>query len=129
MNSNQAPQVPAQERANTDRLQVVLIQHWATMVNDLREELAATQAQLATIEDRAGRMYRQYQLARTVQRVRGGVALLPPDERSSFDLIDQIFRANPQLNENWLREYESIIIGTEWNPIDLTTDEELDEEL
>jgi len=128
MNTNEAPQVPEEMQSDAGRVSVVLIQHWATMVNALRDELEVTRAQLRTIEDRAGRQYRD------IIHIHG---LFNESEAELHyhrqvnarleDLIEQIFVENPQLEETHWRALDAIVIGTAWNPIDLTTDEEIDE--
>jgi len=130
MNSEQAAQALAQMQSNAGRVSVVLVQHWAAMVNDLREELEATRAQRHTIEERAGRLYRDLiDVHGLFNESEAELHYFRQTNARLTELIDQIFRENPQLVSDHQREYDAIVIGTEWNPIDLTADEEIDNDL
>jgi len=130
MNSNEAAQALAQMQSTAGRVSVVLVQHWATMVNEAREELEATRVQLRAIEARAGRQYRDIiHVHGLLNESEAELHYFRQTNARLTELIDQMFRENPQLVEEHQREYDAIVIGTEWNPIDLTADEELEFEL
>jgi len=130
MNSHEAAQAPNQTQSDAGRVSVVLIQHWATMITDLRTELETTRAQLRTIEDRAGRQYQDIiHIHGLFNESEAELHYFRQANARLTELIDHMFRENPQLVEEHQREYDAIVIGTEWNPIDLTADEELEFEL
>lgn len=118
----------------------VLIQHWAQMVNEtqarldaLRDSYGTALYQIQTLENRNRDLYLDnLDLHQTVNE------LVVSDAEKDLlimrltDLIIKMMRENPTLRSNteYRDEYFSAIAGfTPENPIDLTADEEIDEDL
>jgi len=116
-----------QERA---RVQVVLLQHWAIMVDQQREQLENATRQIQNLEQRASRLYHDAtvlhrMLNETWIEARNNEIV---NQRLS-DLLTRIFRENPDIFFNYEQHVHGMLAGfTPENPIDLTADEELTDE-
>jgi len=129
MQSN-TPVFPAiQEEMDTSaRVSVVLLQHWATMVDEQRHQLDTAARQIVSLDERASRLYRDViavhglfneSEAELSQHIR--------INRLLTGLLTRIIAENPELPQNYNDEMTDILIGTFENPIDLTADEDIDE--
>jgi len=109
---------------------VVLIQHWARMVDAQRLDMATMRRQIRTLDDRASRLYRENITMHGLFNESEAELHYHSQLNQRFSLlIARILSENPELSANYTHLYHALIEGTEENPIDLTTDEELDEEL
>jgi len=112
------------------RVQVVLLQHWATMVAEQREQLSTATDQIVRLDARATRLYQDgivlhglYNEAVEELHYHGNLNL------QMSALITRILAENPELPRVYTDLHLAMIDGTADRPIDLTADEELDEEL
>jgi len=119
-------------------VQVVLLQHWASMVSELRQQLAASRLDFAdairintTLEDRNHDLYMDNldlhnQLNELVVQSVESEALIV----RLTDLIINMVRENPTLRESYRSEFFAAIAGfSAETAIDLTADEEIDADL
>jgi len=127
MNSN--AQVPTNNNPAQGDVSVVLIQHWARMVDAQQLDMATMRRQIRTIDARATRLYNEnvtlHGMFNESEAELGHHQQL--NVRLSL-LIARILAENPELAPNYAHLHHALIEGTQENPIDLTTDEELDDE-
>jgi len=129
MNSNaQAP--PSQNTRSSADVTVVLIQHWADMVDRQREDIANANRQIRAIDARATRLYNDNLQLHGLFNESEAELHYHQNQNQRFSLlIVRILLENPQLSNHYTQLYHAMIDGTEENPIDLTTAEELDQEM
>lgn len=131
--SNNDHQNPAEENGpDLERVRWVLVQHWATQVAEQQQQIGQYQRQLTEVEARATRLYND---ASTIHGLYNeALDDLAASETLSVALGRLILR---MITENqglarasYREEYLAAINAySERNPIDLTADEELDEDL
>jgi len=134
MSSQDQPSREQRRRQHQDeqgRLPTVLLQHWATMVTEQGEQLEQYRTQLATVEARADRAYQDNILLHGL--VNQAYQETAAHERLAMQLsalVLRIMRENPgAVREEYRDHYFSAINDfNETNPIDLTTDEELEDD-
>lgn len=124
--NNQQQQLPTPD---TDRLQAVLLQHWATMVEEQAATIREYQRQLVTVEERANRLYQDNVVLHGL--VNESYNETRMHERLSLamsSLVLTIMRENPDaVTEAYRDAYLAAINDFNGeNPIDLTAVEELD---
>lgn len=136
--TNTTEQMGAPNNRPSADVTVVLIQHWANRVQevearitDLRESYAHALRINNTLESRNADLYMDnLDLHRQCTEQ---VVQLAEQAAMSFRLQDMVInmvRENPELRERYRDEFWASVVGyTPGNPIDLTTDEELDEDL
>jgi hypothetical protein len=128
------------QRANTSDVTEVLIQHWAEMVHQtqarldgLRNNYAAALIQIEQLDNRNDALYHDnLDMHRTLNEF-----VVSDHEKDALilrltDLIITMIRENPHLRDEprYRDEYFAAIAGfTPDQPIDLTADEEIDENL
>lgn len=115
--------------SDSGRVQTVLLQHWATMVDEQREQLTTATRQIILLDDRATRLYRDSIMLHGLYNE--AAEELHYHEQLSQRLsmlITRILSENAQLPTIYRDEFNAML-GTQDHPIDLTADEELDEEL
>lgn len=128
--SSQNNQQQQGQEPDASRLQTVLIQHWATMVEEQGAAIKEYQRQLVTLEDRANRLYRDNALLHGM--VTESYNETRMHERLSLAmsaLVLKIMRENPDaITEAYRDEYLAAVNDFNGeNPIDLTAHEELDD--
>lgn len=126
-NANIATQTQNDEWAEVT---VPLIQHWSTMVDNQRIEIATLHRQLRAIDARATRLYNENNTLHGL--FNESEAELHWHRQTNLRLsalLTRIEAENPGLNPIYAQLHVAMIEGTVENPIDLTADEELDEEL
>jgi len=127
---NSTPVQQQNQNATEGRVTVALLQHWALMVNEQREQLATAEQQIRRLDDRASRLYREsITLHGLFNESEAELHYFQQTNQRLSLLISRILSENPGLSPNYTHLYQALIEGTEENPIDLTTDEEIDEEL
>lgn len=127
MQSASTPQVHQGESSASNRVQTILLQHWATMVEDQRLQLAEATRQVNTLDDRAARLYQDtITLHGLYNEAHEELHYHEQLSQRLAMLITRILSENAELPGNYRDEFNSLL-GTQDHPIDLTTDEELDE--
>lgn len=127
---NSTPVQQQNQNATEGRVTVALLQHWALMVDEQREQLVTAEQQIRRLDDRASRLYREsITLHGLLNESEAELHYFQQTNQRLSLLISRILSENPGLSPNYTHLYHALIEGTEENPIDLTTDEELDEEL
>lgn len=130
---NQVPTTPA-GRNNGDRHQVVeiLLQNWAVMVDEAREEARSAEQLLASVEARASRLFLDNTILHdTVNRSFEETAQYERLALRMSHLVLRLIRENPEIQRAEYRdEYlDAINAFNAENPIDLTANEVIDEEM
>ena len=109
---------------------VPLIQHWARMVEAQAEELATYRRQIRAIDARATRLYNEnHTLHGLFNEAEAELHYHRQTNLRLSALLTRIEAENPGLDPIYAQLHVAMIEGTVENPIDLTTDEELDEEM
>jgi len=109
---------------------VPLIQHWARMVEAQAEELATYRRQIRAIDARATRLYNEnITLHGMFNESEAELHWHQQTNLRMSALLTRIEAENPELDPIYAQLHTAMIEGTVGNPIDLTADEELDEEL
>jgi len=118
------------EGSDSNRVQVILLQNWATMVDELGRSLQRARAQNGHLELRMRRMHRD-----AIERdglLDEALADLHSQELTTLglsELLARIYREHPNLQPIYETRHNDTIAGFSMeNPIDLTTEEELDDE-
>jgi len=112
------------------QVSAVLLQNWATMVDEQADQLGTARRQLRAIDQRATRMYNEnVTLHGLFNESEAELHYHQQLNQRLSLLIGRILLENQELPSRYVHEYHSLIDGTEGNPIDLTTDEELDVEM
>jgi len=116
----------------------ILLQNWANMVADARARTATVQADLTVAERqveildaRATRLYQDnIELSAMLNDFTEADAQKDQLIMRLTDLVISMVRENPNLRAEYRDEFFAAIAGfTPENPIDLTAEEELDEDL
>jgi len=128
MQSAFASIVPGDNSENP-RVQTILLQHWATMVDEQRATIATAERQIILLDERATRLYRDaLQLHGLFNEADAELRYHEQLSQRLSMLITRILSENAELPSIYRDEFNAML-GTQDHPIDLTTDEELDEEL
>jgi len=130
MQSN-VPVSDAEERNAIARgeVSVILLQNWAQQVNEQRAQLAVATEQVIALDARCTRIYNDaVQIHGLFNESEAELHYHRQLNTQLSLLIVQMLNENPELGA-YTERYHALIEGTEYNPIDLTTDEEIDEEL
>lgn len=138
MNTNAQTQATPPTTTTAQRVSVVFLQHAAQMISDrdatiaeVRSDWRAALGYNARLEARAERLYSDnLRLQRELLRLdvvasQGGVL-----NTGLTQLMLQIITENPTLRDQYRNTFFQLVAGfTPEDPIDLTTDEELDDDL
>jgi len=124
--------VPTNEEfARGNRLQLVLMQHWAEMITSQREELAVATRQIATLDERATQLYNDNvaqhgMLDQALNEINAHETM----STRMLHVIERIFREDAEIENKYRGVLFSIMAEfSEAVPVDLTTEEELDDDL
>lgn len=132
VNANANIQRLRERRAQEARLQTTLLTHWAEMVNERGDQIEVLNAQLTTVSDRADRLYRDNVILHGL--IDEAYADVDSQSRLSLRLSELVMRIIREIpgaaREDYRDEYLAAV--NDFNRgeiIDLTADEEMDEEL
>jgi len=132
VNANANIQRLRERRAQEARLQTTLLTHWAEMVNERGDQIEVLNTQLNAVSDRADRLYRDNVILHGL--IDEAYADVDSQSRLSLRLSELVMRIIREIpgaaREDYRDEYLAAV--NDFNRgeiIDLTADEEMDEEL
>lgn len=128
-NTNEIPPSFNTNGARSDELQTVLITHWATMVRQMEAQLRTAHATIDRHRQQNELLYRANVELRS--EISDTHLALWREEDQGADLTALIWRMlqeNPDLSREYARMHQRILTRPPPEIIDLTTEEELDDD-